>query len=354
MQVFCRFFSQLRKKLYLCGRKQNRTMTYLGELISIGVAFSWTATALLSEFGSKRLGNLTLNVLRMAMALVFSLVLFGVVTGNILPPGASAEAAAWMLLSGLVGYVIGDFCLFQCYIIIGSRYGQLFMTLAPLAAALMAWVTLGQQMNAMSIVAMLVTLLGIGISVIGRASPQPSPKGEGVTAHRSSPSFWRGLGGGFSLKLPLNGVLYAIGAAMCQGIGLVLSKIGMDHYVASADMPDWLVPFSANFYRCVAGIIGFSLLLWYRDGMEPLREALHDKKGLTAATATTIFGPFVGVGFSLMAVQYTAAGIASTLMAMTPIIILLPSYWLFHEKITLKAVLGAIISVVGVSLFFLT
>jgi drug/metabolite transporter (DMT)-like permease len=155
-----------------------------------------------------------------------------------------------------------------------------------------------------------------------------------------------------SLKLPLNGVLFAIGAAVCQGVGLVLSKIGMDHYVVSADMPEWLVPFSANFYRCVAGIIGFSLLLWYRDGMEPLREALHDKKGLSVATATTIFGPFIGVGFSLMAVQYTAAGIASTLMAMTPIIILLPSYWLFHEKITLKAVLGAIISVIGVSLFF--
>ena len=119
-------------------------MQYLGEFISIGVAFSWTATALLSEFGSKRLGNLTLNV-----ALLFSVVLFGVVTGNILPPGASAEACGWMLLSGLVGYVIGDFCLFQCYIIIGSRYGQLFMTLAPLSAALMAWVMLGQQMTLM-------------------------------------------------------------------------------------------------------------------------------------------------------------------------------------------------------------
>ena len=117
-------------------------MTYIGELISIGVAFSWTATALLSEFGSKRLGNLTLNVLRMAMALLLSLVLFAVVTGSPLPPGASPEAQGWMLLSGLVGYVIGDFCLFQCYIIIGSRYGQLFMTLAPLSAALMAWVTL--------------------------------------------------------------------------------------------------------------------------------------------------------------------------------------------------------------------
>jgi drug/metabolite transporter (DMT)-like permease len=304
-------------------------MTYIGELISIGVAFSWTATALLSEFGSKRLGNLTLNVLRMALALVFSLVLFGVVTGEPLPTGVSSEAISWMLLSGLVGYVIGDFCLFQCYIIIGSRYGQLFMTLAPLSAALMAWVTLGQQMSAMSMVAMLVTLVGIGISVLGRGE------------HHK-----------VSLRLPLNGVLFAIGAAVCQGVGLVLSKIGMDHYNAP-DMPEWLIPFSANFYRCVAGIIGFTLLLYFRDGMAPLREAMHDRKGLTVATATTIFGPFVGVGFSLMAVQYTAAGIASTLMAMTPIIILLPSYWLFHERITWRAVVGAFISVVGVSLFFL-
>ena len=305
-------------------------MHYLGEFISIGVAFSWTATALLSEFGSKRLGNLTLNVLRMALALLFSVVLFGVVTGNILPPGASAEACGWMLLSGLVGYVIGDFCLFQCYIIIGSRYGQLFMTLAPLSAALMAWVMLGQQMTLMSILAMLVTLFGISISVLGRGE------------HHK-----------VSLKLPLNGILFAIGAAVCQGVGLVLSKIGMDYYEPSASMPEWLVPFSANFYRCVAGIIGFTFLLYFRDGIGPLREAMHDKKGLYVATATTIFGPFVGVGFSLMAVQYTAAGIASTLMAMTPIIIIMPAYWLFHEKITWKAVLGALISVMGVSLFFL-
>lgn len=304
-------------------------MAYLGEVISIGVAFSWTATALLSEFGSKRLGNLTLNVLRMALALLFAMVMFLVVSGSPLPTGGTLEAYGWMLLSGLVGYVIGDFCLFQCYIIIGSRYGQLFMTLAPLAAALMAWVTLGQQMSAMSIVAMLVTLLGISISVLGRGEH-----------HR------------VSLKLPLGGVLFAVAAALCQGIGLVLSKIGMDHYDTTA-IPEWLVPFSANFFRCVAGIVGFTLLLYFREGFQPLREAVHDRKGMMVATATTIFGPFVGVGFSLMAVQYTSAGIASTLMALTPIIIILPSYWLFGQKITWKAVLGAVISCIGVSLFFL-
>ena len=304
-------------------------MAYLGELISLGVAFSWTATALLSEIGSKRLGNLTFNVLRMALALLFSMLMFCIATGSPLPAGATTESCGWMLLSGVVGYVIGDFCLFQCYLIIGSRYGQLFMTLAPLAAALMAWAALGQQMRPVSIVAMMVTLTGIGITVMGRGE------------HHK-----------VALRLPLNGVLFAIGAALCQGIGLVLSKIGMDHYQPGATAA-WLVPFSANFFRCVAGIVGFTVFLYLRDGFEPLRTALRDRKGMAVATVTTIFGPFVGVGFSLMAVQYTSAGVASTLMALTPIIIILPSWWLFRQPVTWKAVAGAVISVIGVTLFFL-
>lgn len=306
-------------------------MNYLGELIAIGVAFSWTATALLSEYGSKRMGNLVLNVLRMALALLLGMILFWVVTGSPLPLNGSMEAYGWMLLSGVVGYVIGDYCLFQCYIIIGSRFGQLFMTLAPLAAAFMAWMSLGEQMTPMSILAMLVTLTGIAISVLGRDEKHH-----------------------VSLKLPLNGVLFAVGAAICQGVGLVLSKIGMNYYEASVPSQEaWLLPFSANFFRCIAGLVGFTLLLYYKEGLIPLKEALHDKISMTAATTTTIFGPFVGVGFSLMAVQYTGAGIASTLMALTPIIIILPSYWLFRQPITLKGVIGALISVVGVSLFFL-
>lgn len=307
-------------------------MQYIGELISIGVAFSWTATALLSEFGSKRMGNLTLNITRMAITLIFSCILFWLTGGAPLPAGASTEAYLWMMLSGLVGYVIGDFCLFQCYIIIGSKFGQLFMTLAPITAAIMAWFTLGQEIRPTAMLAMFVTLAGIAISVLGRGD------------HHK-----------LSLKLPLAGVLFAIGAAVCQGVGLVLSKIGMDHYQASltTGLAGWLLPFHANFFRCVAGIMGFAVLMTLREGFAPLRKGLHDGKGMVAAVLTTIFGPFVGVGASLLAVQYTAAGIASTLMALTPIIIILPAYWIFKQPITMKSLLGALISVIGVSLFFL-
>ncbi len=238
-------------------------MQYLGELISIGVAFSWTATALLSEMGSKRMGNVTLNFTRMAITLIFSAILFWIVTGSPLPAHA------------------------QCYIIIGSKFGQLFMTLAPITAAIMAWVTLGQSIKPMGIVAMLVTLTGIAITVLGR----------GDSSHR------------LSLKLPLNGVLFAIGAAVCQGVGLVLSKIGMNHYEASMTTPcePWILPFYANVFRCLAGITGFFLLLMFKEGFQSLRKNITDRTSMTVATLTTIFGPFVGVGCSLLAVQYTSA-----------------------------------------------
>ena len=127
-------------------------------------------------------------------------------------------------------------------------------------------------------------------------------------------------------------------------------------WLSAAASSSLSMPFAATMIRAGIGLVGFflALVLFNKDGLAQLDRAVHDRKAMWCVLGATVFGPFIGVGFSLMAVQYTAAGIASTLMAMTPIIILLPSYWLFKQKITWRAVLGAVISVVGVSLFFLT
>jgi len=308
---------------------------YIGEIISLGVACSWTIAALSSEVGSRRLGVFVMNVWRMLLALLFSVCLMWLTMGEPFPLYAGAEAWSWLLLSGVVGYFFGDWCLFNSYLTIGSRYGQLFMTLAPMFAALSAWVSIGQTLSAGSLIAMSVTIVGISISVLGRGN------------HHK-----------FSIQLPAKGVLYGIGAGMGQGVGLVLSKIGLDHY--TADVPvavlpqvENYLPFGANLIRCLAGLFCFTIWLLVRGEGSKMRTSIHNHKGMLAMLTAVISGPFVGVGFSLMAVQYTAAGIASTIMATTPILILLPSYYLFHQKITWKGFIGACISVVGVSLFFL-
>lgn len=310
-------------------------MKYLGELISLGVACSWTVAALASEVGSKRLGVFVMNVWRMGVALLFSALLMWWVLGQPWPVYAGEEAWLWLLASGVVGYFFGDWCLFNSYLLIGSRMGQLFMTLAPMFTALSAWVMIGQTLAWTSLLAMFVTLLGIAISVLGRDEQHH-----------------------VSVSLPMKGVLFGIGAGLGQGVGLVLSKIGLDHYVG--DVPVGLLPsvegylpFASNMIRCMAGFACFTAWLILSGHADRMRQSLSDHKGLLAMLCAVVSGPFVGVGFSLMAVQYTAAGIASTLMALTPILILLPSRWLFGQPITLKGVVGALISVVGVSLFFL-
>ena len=310
-------------------------MRYLGEIISLGVAFSWTIAALASEIGSRRLGVFVMNVWRMGVALVLSALLMWLTLGAPYPVYAGSGAWCWLLASGVVGYFFGDWCLFNSYLTIGSRMGQLFMTLAPMFTALSAWVMIGQTLSWTALLAMGVTLLGISISVLGRDAEHH-----------------------VAVSLPLKGILYGIGAGMGQGVGLVLSKIGLDHYVA--DVPQALLPqvedylpFASNMIRCVAGLACFWGWLVVSGHAGLMRESLKEHRGLAAMLVAVFSGPFIGVGFSLMAVQYTAAGIASTIMAMTPIIILLPSKWLFGQPITLRNVVGAAISVVGVSLFFL-
>ena len=309
-------------------------MQYIGEIISLVVAFSWTITALFAEVGSKRLGSLQMNVIRMLLSLLMLGATLWWFTGSPYPLYADGQAWLWLSLSGFVGYLLCDYCLFNSYIWIGSRFGQLFMTLAPPTAALFGWILLGETLAWNALLGMLVTLTGIGISVLNK-----------------------GTSNKLSLKLPLKGVLFGIGAGVGQGVGLVLSKVGMNYYEMSIpvgeEMVTDLLPFASTFIRAVTGAVGFLCLMGFQKQFHTLATSVRDFKGMNAAVWATITGPFIGVSLSLMAVQYTEAGIASTLMALTPVFIIWPAHFFFHQKVTFKEVIGACISVAGVSLFFI-
>ena len=312
-------------------------MHYLGETISLVVAFSWTITALCSEVASKRLGALQLNVIRMLLSLCLLGGTLWIFTGSPIPQYTNAETWIWLLLSGLVGYVFGDYCLFNSYILIGSRFGQLFMTLAPPTAAFASWIMLGERLHLQAWIGMVVTLTGIGMSVLSKGNKESHHK--------------------VALKLPLKGVLFGIGAGVGQGLGLVLSKLGINYYEAGVpagmDAVDDLLPFASTFIRAIAGSLGFLCIMALQKEFHTLPVALRDGKGMKAAIGATLTGPFIGVSLSLMAVQYTEAGIASTLMALTPVLIIWPAHILFKQEVKPLEIVGAIISVIGASLFFL-
>ena len=310
-------------------------MQHLGEIISLVVAVSWTVTAIFADKASHRLGSMVTNVIRLVLASFFLAALLWITLGRPYPVYADGKAWLWLGLSALVGYVFGDWCLFNSYLSIGARFGQLFMTLAPPMAAIAGWILLGETLTWKSILAMAVTLSGIAISILSR--------GEG---HK------------VKLSLPLKGVLLGLGAGTGQGVGLVLSKIGMQHYEVAVpvDAPalmDTMLPFASTMIRALVGSLGFLALLALNKELPRLKAAAHDRKGLTYAIILTLFGPVFGVSLSLMAVQYTDAGIASTLMALTPVLIILPYAIMYKQRIRLKEILGVTVSMIGVAMFFL-
>jgi drug/metabolite transporter (DMT)-like permease len=294
---------------------------HVGEFAALLTALFWTVTSIAFESASNKIGSVAVNILRLIMGLVFLSVFTLIRRGLIFPVDASMENWMWLALSGLIGFVFGDLFLFKSYTMIGSRFSMLIMTLVPPITAFFSFAILGEKLTLFHYLGMTLTFSGIAMAIFSR-----SAKGEKL-----------------SLKLAPKGILYAFGGAVGQALGLVLSKFGMKDYD----------PFAATQIRIIAGVLGYIFLVTILRRWASVRNATHNKSGMMLTSLGAFFGPFLGVSFSLIAIKYTEAGIASTIMALVPVFIILPAIILFKQKVTLPEILGAVVSVAGVALFFI-
>ncbi|NQT27538.1 DMT family transporter [candidate division KSB1 bacterium] len=295
--------------------------SHLGEIAALCTAVFWTITAISFEQAAKRLGSLALNWIRLIMGVVFLSVFTWIYRGQVFPVDATGHMWLWLSVSGLIGFTFGDLCLFQAFVMIGSRIAMLIMALVPPLTALMSWAIMGEVLSLTDLAGMFLVIGGIALVVLERPAD----------------------GKRIQLSHPVLGLLLAFGGALGQAIGLVLSKYGMGTYNA----------FSATQIRGFAGIIGFTILFFPLKKWGRVRSALHHKSGLAFASLGAFFGPFLGVSFSLLAVQHTEAGVASTIMSIVPVLIIPPAMLFFHERVTLKEILGALLAVGGVALLFI-
>jgi len=301
--------------------------SHLGEFAALLTTLFWTITALAFETASKRIGSLHVNLLRLGLATIFLSVFSYFYRGLFLPLDAGIHTWIWLAVSGIVGFIIGDYCLFRAYVITGARVAMLMMTLAPVFAALAAWIILGEVMNPQNLLAMVITLGGIALVIFTRT--------EAASVKKSKYKY--------SMSYPLKGIILGIIAAAGQGVGIVLSKYGMRNYD----------PFAASHIRVITGFIGFAILFFVLGKWKELPTSFRDKKSMKWLVVGSIFGPFLGVSFSLMAVQHTDAGIAQTIMSLTPVLIIPPAVFINKERVTGREILGAIIAVCGVVMFFI-
>jgi len=294
---------------------------HLGELAALATTVFWTITAMFFEVASKKIGSIAVNMVRLVLAAFFLTVFNLIYRGMPFPADATSHNWVWLTISGLVGFVFGDYFLFRAFAMIGSRVSMLIMTLVPPITAIIGCFLLNEVLGPLSLLGMLLTIAGITITIFYRP----------------------GNGRNLRLNYPRKGLAFAFGGAVGQAVGLVLSKFGMQSFD----------PFASTQIRIFAGIAGFFIIVVFLRKGILIKKALHNKAGLLATTGGAFFGPFLGVSFSLLAVKLTETGIASTIMALVPVFIILPSVVIFKQKVTWLEVIGAFISVTGVSLFFI-
>ena len=309
----------------------------VGELAALGTAFCWTITAMAFESAGRRVGSLSVNLIRLVIGLAFLSLFNGIFRGHVFPSDFPAASWRWLSLSGFVGFALGDLFLFRAFVVLGSRISVLIMSATPPMAALIGWAALGETLTAGEIAGMILTIAGIALVVLERPS---RPAGSPLAA--TSPSGPAPETRAATATPRWVGVLLALGGAGGQALGLVLGKIGMRD----------LDPSAATQIRVIAGIVGFAVIFTLTSRWRRVGAALGDGVAMSRITAGAFFGPFLGVSLSLLAVQRTATGIASTIMAIPPVLIIAPALILFRERVTRREIVGAVVAVAGVSLMF--
>ena len=289
-----------------------------GELAALGTATAWTGSSLAFEAAARRIGSLSLNFLRVTMALGWLTAAAWLIRGRALPTDATDAQWAYLATSGLVGMVLGDLCTFRAYVEFGARRTMVVSTVTPILTAALAWLFLDEAVTGREALAMAVIVGGVLLAVRERG---------GDLASRTR--LWRGAA-------------LAAAGALGQAGGLLLSKRGLAGYSAIAGTQ----------IRVATGVVGFALVLTLAGWWPRLRAALTDRAAMGWTAIGALVGPGLGVTLSLYAVTHAHTGVAASLMALPPVLVL-PLVIARGERVGARGVVGALIAVGGTALIAL-
>ena len=297
-------------------------MNYIGELAGLVTSVSFSFGSTFFTLAGRRVGSIVVNRVRMLFAIGFVIITHWIVLGTPIPVDADPERWIWLGLSGLVGFVIGDFFLFQAFVWIGPRLSMLMMSLVPVISAFQAWIFLGETITLAQMIGILLTVGGVAWVVMGRNASNNDKE-----------------------KNYMRGILYGLGGAVGQASGLVLAKNGLAGEFS---------PISANLIRLIIGTaVLWIITLIQKESKTTFKKIVNDSRGLLFVALGSFAGPFLGVSFSMLAIQNTEVGVASTLMALPPVFSLPIIIFIFKERFGFPAIAGTLLAIGGVALIFL-
>lgn len=292
----------------------------IGELSALLTACVWSVSSIMFAGAIRRIGSVQVNVVRLVFAAI--LLALTILAAN-LSVRLSFNQYAYLSISGFIGLVFGDTFLFKSFQVSGARISMLIMSLAPAISAILAYLILGETLSLWGIIGIFVTTAGIVLVVVSNQQSGSAP-----------------------VKLTRIGLLYGFLGALGQGAGLVFARLAF----VEGDING----FVATFIRISASlVILLPLTLFTGRIKNPVGVFWNEKRALMLTIGGAIFGPYLGITFSLIAIMYTKVGIAATLIATVPILMLPLVRIIYKEHLSWHAIVGACVAVGGVAILFL-
>lgn len=292
---------------------------FKGEVAALGAAFLWAASSLVYTLLGQRIAPLQLNLLKGLIAI--ALIGLTLILGRQSVPTLDFIPVIFLLISGVIGIGLGDTAYFSALNHLGARRTLLLETLAPPMTAVLALFFLGETLKPGAWCGIFFTIIGVAWVITERTPAL-------VISDRN----------------PTQGIIWAILAAIAQSSGAVLSRAAL----VQSDLSSlW-----STLLRLIGGTIIVMILL-PMSGQQDTRspQLVWSVRLLGVLILTSLGSTYLGIWLQQTGLKFAPAGIAQTLTATSPLFVLPLAFWI-GEKISIRAVLGVLIALVGIGILF--
>jgi drug/metabolite transporter (DMT)-like permease len=292
-----------------------------GQLFALLTAMCWAQNSIVYSAAGKRVSSGTVTHIRLWIALPAILLVHLIATRGLIPVNMTSASAGYLAASGLIGFFIADLLIFRGFVDLGPRETLVILTLSPIFAALISWLTLAETLSVVQIAGIVGTTTGVMWVVwVERRAPEKQTRDYKT------------------------GVLFAFLGALAQAGGMVLSKQGL---------ADGAHPISANVIRIGAGFAGLVVYSMVRGRLLIDFRKMRDRRALALIAAGALVGPVAGIIFTLYALTLAPVGIVTAIMQTSPILLLPVDRFVFKKKIPVSVIGGTLLAVAGTVLLFL-
>ena len=291
----------------------------LGQIFALLTALCWAQNSLVYSYLGKKTGSDAVTHIRLWLAFPIMLLINSFFTGQLFPVNIPLDAFLYIFVSGFFGFFVADLFLFRAFVEIGAREALVVMTTSPIFSLIFSRIMFKETLTFIQISGILIILGGVIWVIIE----------ENTDDQGKSHNF--------------RGIIYALLGALTQAIGLIFAKKGM---------LDGVHPVSTNLIRIFAGLIG--LLVYSAIKGNVLKDFRSFKNGklLLFLLFAVVVGPVLGIILSLYALNWAPVGIVTTLMQVSPIMLLPVDIFILKKKVSIGAALGTFLAVAGAILLF--